>query len=374
MYRVKILLLVLCSVVLSTISALERSETFSTISAAPPLIFNGDTLPKNTDFKKSQCGTLKTSATISEVSGIACSRLTPGYIWMESDDYRNVIATDEKGKTRYMKLLFRGLPDRWDWEDMCGGVYEGVNYLFVGAFGDNNETTGNYYIIYFEEPEVISSQTYIVDASYIHFAYPDGKKHNAEALMYDNREQMLYVITKVYYDVCQVFSLPMSHDYGEEEQTLTYICDLGLKSDLGSDGMHGFHLVTAADISPDGRYILIKNHNNNIASYSYVLLWQREADESVSEALMRQPEQIGCYSYEWQGEAMCWLDSTTFYTTSDEDSGDPPIFKYVKTPPSAVEEVEALEDDNAWIKLLFHKGNLYIRKNNRLYSLDGREV
>lgn len=34
--------------------------------------------------------------------------------------------------------------------------------------------------------------------------------------MYDNVDQVIYVITKVYYNVCQVFSLPFCTDYGDE--------------------------------------------------------------------------------------------------------------------------------------------------------------
>ena len=193
--------------------------------------------------------------------------------------------------------------------------------------------------------------------------------------MYDNVEQMIYIITKVYYDVCQVFSMPFRTDYGDEEQTLTYVCDLGVKSDLGSGSKpsKGFHLVTAADISPDGKFILIKNHNNISAVYSWVLLFTREEGESVAETLIRQthPEPLKCYQYEWQGEAICWLDSTTFYTTSDSD-GEPPIYKYTKKTNTSVQTVTT---DKAAAKSLVMIDNvLYIQGGKDLYTLDGRKV
>ena len=365
---------------------MERRLTFSALLcslllcalgayASRPIVYNGDSIPRNEDFIRKQCGTLITKNTIKEVSGIACSRVTPGYIWMQSDDYRNVIATDEGGSQRYMKIQFDE-KIRWDWEDLCGGVYEGKNYLFIGAFGDNDHTDGEYSIIAFEEPEIVpSTATTTLHAINIKYAYPDGKKHNAEALMYDNKEQMLYVITKVYYDVCQVFCLPMRLDYGDQEQTLTYVCDLGVKSDLGegTNPSKGFHLVTGADISPDGKYILIKNHNNitGCATYSWVLLWVREGEESVRETLKRQPEYIGCYSYEWQGEAICWLDSTVFYTTSDEDSGDPPIFKYIRKDAEGIATVQA---DKSKKTLVLIDNVMYIRNKDELYTLDGKKM
>ena len=218
-----------------------------------------------------------------------------------------------------------------------------------------------------------------VTAHRIKYVYPDGKKHNAEALMYDNVDQVIYVITKVYYDVCQVFSIPFRLDYGDEEQTLTYVCDLGVRSDLGKSDTNkpykGFHLVTAADISPDGKYILIKNHNNIVSSYCWVLLFTREEGESVAETLIRQrhPEPLRCYNVtEWQGEAICWLDDNTFYTTSDADDGNPPIYKYTRKSGLGVENVHADQPQSK--SLVMIDGRLLIRSNEALYSLDGQKV
>ncbi len=351
-----------------------------------PLVYNGDTLPVNREFKRKQCGTLNTSATIVEVSGIACSRVTPGFIWMQSDETDSktnpyIVATDERGRRCACKVNFNKIY-RWDWEDMSGGVYDGKNYLFIGGFGDNNHTDGEYCIIYFEEPAIDSVNTpeVTVTASRIKFQYPDGKKHNCESLMYDNIEQKLYIITKVYDDVNQVFSLPFRLDYGDVQQTLNYVCDLGVTSDIG-EGVYegkthrykGFHLATAADISPDGKYVLIKNHNNYVAVYSWVLYWERVGEESIEETLKRQPEVIGAYEYESQGEAICWLDSDTFYTTSDADADwNPPIYKYTRQGSQGISNVS--DTNNKQRNLVLIDNVLYVRQAESLYSLDGRKV
>ena len=356
-------------------------------NAAPALVYFGDTLAWNTDWVRRQCGSVHYAVDIYEVSGIACSRVTPGYIWMQSDnedeingreDNDHVIATDEKGEKLYTRINFLNLEDSdiryWDWEDMSGGVYNGVNYLFIGAFGDNDEEEHHYSIIYFEEPAIVEGQVLNMTPSQIRFQYPDGKSHNAEAIMYDNREQMLYVITKVYYNVCQVFSLPFRLDYGNEKQTLTYVCDLGVKSDLGSGSKpdRGFHLVTAADISPDGKYILIKNQNNTRPNSSWILLFERQEGESVAQTLQRErhPGPLRCYTVEWQGEAICWLDTTTFYTTSDSDE-EPPIFKYTKKP----QDIENVADKGKEANRLVLRDNvMYVRSKDGLYTLDGRRT
>lgn len=348
-----------------------------TAFAAPRLVYNGDTLEWNNSWRKQQCGTLDINENIIEVSGIACSRVTPGYIWMQSDEtVKYIIATTEKGDKRACKVKFTK-SIRWDWEDMSGGVYNGVNYLFIGAFGDNDETDGEYSIVYFEEPAIDSVNTpeVTVTPNRIKYVYPDGKKHNNEALMYDNVENMIYIITKVYYDVCQVFRIPFSLDYGDEEQTLEYVCDLGVKSDLGSGSKpsKGFHLVTAADISPDGKYILIKNHNNieSAKTYCWVLYWVRQEGESVADAIQRQPQPIKAYNtYEWQGEAICWLDDDTFYTTSDADDGNPPIFKFTRKWGEGIEAVDA-EKKNSLVMI---DNVLYVQCPDGRYTLDGRKV
>ena len=300
---------------------------------------------------------------------------------MQSDEtVKYIIATDEKGAERACKVKF-DKSIRWDWEDMSGGVYEGKNYLFIGAFGDNDETDGNYSIVYLEEPAIdpVNSPEITVTPQRIKYVYPDGKKHNNEALMYDNREQMIYIITKVYYDVCQVFSIPFRLDYGDEEQTLTYVCDLGVRSDLGESSNNkpykGFHLVTAADISPDGKYILIKNHNNIVPTYCWVVLWERLDGESVAETLIREkhPQPIKAYNVtEWQGEAICWLDDETFYTTSDSDDGNPPIYKYTKKS-QGIETVQS-DDKKSPKNLVLINNVLYLRSKDGLYTLDGRKA
>ena len=355
-------------------------------AAAPlPLIFNGDTVEWNTEYERVYVGDLKKAAGLVEISGIACSRVTPGYIWMESDDYSDcIIATNDKGTARVKLVNLTPRVGRSDWEDMCGGVYEGKNYLFIGAFGDNNASTGKYKIVYLEEPAIGDVKSQTIAPSVINFQYPGGIKHNAESMMYDNVEQKLYIITKVYYDVCQVFSLPMSLEYGDSLQTLEYVCDLGLKSDIGigkvlqgKDSVElaykGFHLATAADISPDGSQILIKNQNNTAQDhgqeYSWVLLWKREANESVGDALKRQPQAIHSYEQEWQGEAICWLDNNVFFTVSD-DGGEPPLYKYVKPYPEAIENVS---NDIAVSKIM-RDGQMYILRGEKVYTIAGTEI
>jgi len=335
----------------------------------PPIVFRGDTLPLNDDFTRTQCGNTPTSE-MPEISGMSCSRVTPGFLWVQSDDNYRVVAMTESGKVR-LQITLTNRPTRRDWEGLGTGIYQGKNMIFVGGFGDNNlQYVNNYYIFYFEEPEIPDTRQNIsisVADSYIHYGYPDGQAHNTEALMYDNVDQKLYIIDKEENHFCHVYSLRMDTVYDPADlQILTYECDLGY------EGEKQFQRVTAADMTPDGRWIIIKNnyYPSSNATLAYALMWQRNDGESVVDALLRQPEQLAAYLVEWQGEAVAWLDSTTFYTTSDEDSGLAPIYKYTRWIGDAIDNVEL----PTHAEKVFINGQLYIRTRKEEYSPLGQRL
>ena len=278
--------------------------------------YNGTTLQENTDFTRTECGTMK-KKTMKEISGLAASRQTPGYLWAHGDentgDNRKIIAIQPDGTLAMTVNLTTPNTDRDDWEDIATGIYDGKNYIFIGAIGDNDlKFNDQYYIYYFEEPAITSSTQNIM-VNTICFGYPDNKAHNTETLMYDNVEQMFYIADKAD-GVCHLYKLPFSTTYGTGVQRLTEVCALGNGSK--------FKLANGGDISPDGQWMAIKNEE-------YVLLWERQGAESLSATAQRNPMQVMAYQKEEQGESLAWLDATTFYTTSDSKK-DTPIYKYMR--------------------------------------------
>ena len=278
--------------------------------------YNGTTLQENTDFTRTECGTMK-KKTMKEISGLAASRQTPGYLWAHGDentgDNRKIIAIQPDGTLAMTVNLTTPNTDRDDWEDIATGIYNGKNYVFIGAIGDNDLAFNDqYYIYYFEEP-AISSGTQNVTVNTIRFGYPDNKAHNTETLMYDNVEQMFYIADKVD-GVCHLYKLPFSTTYGTGVQRLTEVCALGNGSK--------FKLANGGDITPDGHWMAIKNEE-------YILLWERQGAESLSATAQRNPMQVMAYQKEEQGESLAWLNDSLFYTTSDSKK-DTPIYQYVR--------------------------------------------
>ena len=299
--------------------------------SANGLNYDGTSLTFNNDFTRTECGTMYKSV-MPETSGFACSRTTPGYLWAHGDENtgsnKKIVAIQPNG-TLAMTVTISGDPGRDDWEDIATGVYNSTNYLFIGAIGDNNtEYKDQYYIYYFQEP-AITSGTKSATVSYIKFGYPDNKAHNTETLMYDNVEQMFYIVDKVKNGICHLYKLPFRTDYGTGVQTLTEVCALG--------NGEKFNYCTGGDITPDGKWMAIK-------SKPYVLLWERQGTESLSATAQRRPQQIAAYQEEEQGESLAWADSTTFYTTSDSKSNTP-IYKYVRTFGSTTPPTDTIPTD-----------------------------
>ena len=275
--------------------------------------YNNQRVTINSDYIRTQCGTTKSNI-VKEVSGLACSRTTAGYLWAEIDEgtsYLYALSPDGSLKT---KLTVEGMNNRDDWEDICTGTYNGVNYIFVGAFGDNNAThADDYYIVCIPEPALTSTEV-SAKATIIKFGFPNHVAYNVETLMYDSANKMFYIVNKVD-GVANIFKLPMSLTYGSALQTLTEGPALGTTYDKWS-------LITGGDISPDGSLVAIKNK-------SQIFLWKRQGAEDVFTTVARAPELIGSYQQEAQGESLAWLDNNTFYTTSDSKI-DTPIYKYSK--------------------------------------------
>jgi len=329
--------------------------------SASGLNYDGTKLELNTEFTRSQCGTMG-KKTMPETSGLAASRQTPGFLWAHGDenlnDNRKIVAVKPDGTLVMTVKINTGSSNRDDWEDIATGVYNHQNLIFIGAFGDNDLVfKDNYFIYYFEEP-TITSGTQTVTAQYIRFGYPDSKAHNTETLMYDPIEQMLYIADKVKDGVCHLYSLPFRTDYGTDVQTLTEVCALGNGSK--------FNFVTGGDISPDGRWMAIK-------SKKQVLLWERQGTESLSQTAQRRPKQIAAYEAEAQGEALAWSDASTFYTTSDQDT-DMPIYQYVRPMPNAPTGVSNLHTTPLANTKIVRNGQVLIHRGEKTYTLQGQEI
>jgi len=246
---------------------------------------------------------------LNEISGIAASGIFKDiyYIHNDSDDTSRVFSISPEGKlknTIYFKgdaTIKLGVKDC---EDIAVGIgpAAGKSYIYMGDIGDNNAVRKYITIYRIEEQPAWAKDSLIKAASVpLHLKYPDGPK-DAETLMLDPIEKLLYIVSKRG-DTVGVYTTPLKYK-PNDTVVLTKRCKLFF------EGIKPLKWITAGDISRDGQQILIKN-------YEKVYYWRRIGKEPIWQTVQRKPAELP-YQPEKQGEAIGFtLDGTGYYTTSE---------------------------------------------------------
>jgi len=235
---------------------------------------------------------------LDEASGIADSKLNPGYLWVQQDSGNpNDIALLSYNGTFFKKINIKTGVNR-DWEDMtlANGPDAGNNYIYLADIGDNGLAFAEYYIYRFAEPGKIVDSVFECDK--IIFKYPDGS-HDAEAIMVDNTTKDIYIITK--------------QDTRSAIYKLSYPQSTAMVNMAILSGTLNFNGVTSAAFSPDGMEILMKTYNN-------IYYWKKAKAETLEQALIKNSKNIP-HKFEPQGEAICFKnDNSGFFTLSERPS------------------------------------------------------
>jgi hypothetical protein len=239
---------------------------------------------------------------ITEASGLASSRFDPNFIWTHNDsgDQNRIFLLDATNAKWKATVMLNGATNI-DWEDMAATVRNGVPTLYVGDIGDNNNQIETHAIYRLPEPNpaTLSGTASVGNVERITFRYPDGK-WDAEALMVDHQTQDLYIVSKVGSGT-HLYKLPYPQST-TEVNTAESVAELPQTT------------VTAADISPDGQEILLKN-------YLTVYYWKRKSGETVAAAMVRSPK-VQSYFPEPQGEAIAFsTDNKGYFTLSEDRNG-----------------------------------------------------
>ncbi|WP_373492910.1 hypothetical protein [Aquiflexum sp.] len=252
---------------------------------------------------------------IREASGLAYSRKNPGYLWTHQDknnDNRIFLLDVNSGET-VAAYRIKGTKNR-DWEDIetAPGPVDGIDYLYVGEVGDNDQKYGNYSIYRFEEPTFEESHRgKVIDLEIpfdeIKFQYPN-KIHDTEALMVDPKTKDIYLATKR--DLrSMLFVLPYPQNVNEKMKAI-------------HAGTFSFRIATAGTVSKDGNEVLIKN-------YDRIFYWKRNDNESFIDMIQRVPALAPYNPAEAQGEAVCFDHQGGYFTLSEfSNSIVPELFYY----------------------------------------------
>jgi Tol biopolymer transport system component len=244
-----------------------------------------------------------------EASGLAQSLINDNVLYSHNDSggEASVFAIDTQGKL-LAEIVIEGASNR-DWEDIATAIdpEDGKAYIYIGEIGDNGARHPSVKIYRVPEPRLNTADSLyqISDVETYSIVYEDGAR-DAEALFIEPKTGDIYIISKREEQVgIYQISYPQS--------TL----EVNTARKLGTMKMSW---VTAADISPDGKYILIKN-------YPGIRRYKKGKRRSVLKALSGKGKNMP-YSLEPQGEAVCFDPKGKGYYTLSEASADAPQVLY----------------------------------------------
>ncbi len=244
----------------------------------------------------------KGQVSLNEASGLANSIVNSGYIWTHEDSGADaeVILLSKNNAQVVARYKIMGAQNI-DWEDMAisPGPQSGIGFLYLADIGDNDAIRTNVKIYRIPEPvynSADSGTTVEVNTfDVLSVFYPQGAR-DAEALMVDPFTKDLYIVSKRE-DSVQLFEAPYPQNWGATDTAILR-------------GTFPFTGITAADISADGRCVLLK-------AYTAIFYWKKEKEESISHLLSRQPMRAPYDPVEFQGEAICW-DEDSYFTLSEK--------------------------------------------------------
>ncbi len=247
-----------------------------------------------------------------EASGLAASRAFEGVLYSHNDsgDSARVFALGVDGSLRSV-LSVTGAT-AIDWEDLAVGSFAGKPALYIGDIGDNARARKDVVVYRAPEPAALPAQGALDGVAAFHLVYPDGRPRDAETLMWDDREEVVVIVTKDFGGHSEVFTARLT---GESPETLQRIGEL----DFGQPPLEGGNLVTDGDLRRDGSAIVIR-------TYGSAYLWRRAAGQSLASAFAGAPCPLRTVS-EKQGEAIAFTaDGRGYFTTSE--GGAAPLVRF----------------------------------------------
>jgi hypothetical protein len=192
---------------------------------------------------------------LKEASGLEIT--SPGNLWTHNDDrYPILYCLDTVGNIK--KVVHLNHPNN-GWEDLA---LDDTGNLYIGSFGNNSNDRKDLRIYKVPTPETIADAVY--SAEVIEFYYqdqhafpPHESKRNFDADAFISKGDSLYIFTKNRTEpptgYSRVYRLPK--EPGRYEAIPYDSLYLGTGPMLSS-------WVTSADLSPDGKWLILLSHNS----------------------------------------------------------------------------------------------------------------
>lgn len=239
---------------------------------------------------------------IKESSGLACGWANKGVFWTHNDsgNKAEIYAFNAKGEN----LATCTITGAWarDWEDICSFRMGKQGVLLIGDIGDNGLRRLQCTLIVVHEPRLDLKRRNVKlslkPAQIINYTYKGGPL-NCESVAVDPTTRTIYLITKVRGGTCEAYALPWPKRPSKNAIEIKPIAKVKVP------------LVTAMDISPDGRRAVVLTYGG---AYEYT----RAGKDTWADVFARQGRALEMPSRR-QGESICYgQDGKTLYLTSEK--------------------------------------------------------
>ena len=259
---------------------------------------------------------------IEEMSGLIASASNQGLYWVHNDGGDPTVYGINLMGEIVARLV---LPDdsNLDWEDI--DIYRDPitekMMIYQGDIGDGGKDAGEVYVYIFEEVQVDLTQRnqeiLINNPRKVTLNYDSEDVFDFESLMVDPLNGDLFLIRK---------GSPSLYRAAGEQIAQNDTVNLNLVLNAGN----WTSVASAADISPNGKEIVIRDEEN-------VFIYSRLPNEEITDALGKTPVKIAV-SNEFNGEAISFsadgLDFLTGSENKDADVDSHPISIYKRKPSS----------------------------------------
>lgn len=284
----------------------DHSEGDTTVIVQPPVTVPAITyditqLEYATQFETKPIVVAFQRQDYNELSGVCASQLNTGILYVHND-YRNapIVITNAQGED-LGKIVLDGISSL-DPEDISvgPGPIDGKTYIYLADIGDNKFTRSEIVIFRFEEPRLTNpgetTEIHVADVAKIVLKYPSGS-FNAETFLLDPLSKDIFIATK------EKGKSTIFKASWPQSLTATTTLEPVLKTT--------FDLLTAGDISADGKGILLRNKGQ-------VWYWNRKIAATITATLQTAPQMAPYAGNEHQGEGIGFAaDDSGYYTNTE---------------------------------------------------------
>ena len=267
------------------------------------------------------------STTLTELSGLVASRQTDDLWWAHNDSghQARLHAVGPNGENEG-SVVVNGAASV-DWEDLSVGPGPQGDVLYIADTGNNIGEREIVTIDVVPEPESDPAGVLLPAVAVertIELEWPDGPR-DAETLLIDPRTSQLVILTKTFGGASEVYAAD-GLARGRTELRKAGVVDLRDQASAPADdappnALLGLGAATSGDVTIAGDAAIVR-------TYGTALVWPRQEDQTLAEAIVDNEPCEAATTPERQGEAIALDPDGLGYRTIGEGN-QPPVHRFL---------------------------------------------